>query len=816
MRRLIRRLTKTSPAEIWFRSAQRVRIARDEVRVATGGDRWQRPRLLSILRPQSVELAAAHDALSAEDWQGADAALRSHFINRPSRFVIGPRDRRQIASTIRGRHPASADDAVRRANDLLEGRHDLLGYQGLAFGTSSSDIDWHLDPVHGRRAPVRFWTRVPYLDPQWGDHKIIWELNRHQHWVAFGRAAWLTRDQRYATAFATELESWLRANPPLIGINWSSMLEIAFRSISWLWALHLFPEFDTGPESSPFVDLLVGLERQLDHIAQHLSLYFSPNTHLLGEGLALYVAGRALPELTGAQRWESVGRQILIRQAQAQIHADGGHAELSTHYHRYAFDFYLLALGIARRTDDLAAAGAFADVSAQLATFCRAMADDDGRLATIGDDDGGMLFPICGRKPVDVRDSLAIASALLERSDLAVGEPPEEAIWMLGDRSPSSGSAGELAVQRSRLFSDSGYAVLRSDRAHSILDVGPHGFLNGGHAHADALSLVLSVDGRPLLIDAGTSTYTMDPERRDRFRSTAMHNTVLIDGRPQSIPDGPFHWASRARARVDLWRSDRAFDYIEASHDGYLPVLHRRAVLRDACGLWLVADHILGSGAHEAVAHWHFGPDWQLEAPDWPHASVRHRDGTRAAIASTAAARRALYADSEGLGWCAPVYGQLVPALTLRFSQTSDAPFSLIAAVAGDAWSEDLTARPVEIALDKADEWHRSGAHIISRSSQALVLFATPGASGAEGPSRRSVQRMTVEGGDFITDARAAILHLSHDQEPETLTVIEGTLARWSGAGAFQVSPLPGEQDLHLDGSALRRLSHVGAARPVG
>ena len=36
--------------------------------------------------------------------------------------------------------------------------------------------------------------------------------------------------------------SWGAANPPKVGVNWASSLEVAFRAMSWLWALHLFRE----------------------------------------------------------------------------------------------------------------------------------------------------------------------------------------------------------------------------------------------------------------------------------------------------------------------------------------------------------------------------------------------------------------------------------------------------------------------------------------------------------------------------------------------------------------------------------------------
>ena len=88
-------------------------------------------------------------------------------------------------------------------------------------------------------------------------------------------------------------------------------------------------------------------------------------------------------------------------------------------------------------------------IAAAMASFCHAIADHDGRLPTIGDDDGGLLFPICGRSPDDARDSLAIAAALLSRPELAPDELPEEAFWMVGGDLPSVVAA--LRTQHARL-----------------------------------------------------------------------------------------------------------------------------------------------------------------------------------------------------------------------------------------------------------------------------------------------------------------------------------------------------------------------------
>jgi hypothetical protein len=802
-----RRLRKVTATELRFRGGERLRAGFEALQFISGSAAWRPERLGSALLPRSPQLIEARTALGNRDLPRAHAALRTHFLQRPSRFLIDPSRQALFADVLQSRFPAAADDARRRGSAVIQGRYNLLGYEDVAW-PRGADIDWHFDPVNNRRAPGGFWTRVPFLDPGSGDHKVIWELNRHQHWLTLGRTAYLTGDVRYAAAFKRQLDSWLRANPPLTGANWASMLELAFRSISWIWALHLFLPSEDDPGETWLVGLLLGLDRQLEHISRHLSLYFSPNTHLLGEGLALYVAGRVLPELRRASRWEAAGRQVLVEQAHAQVNDDGGHVELSPHYHRYALDFYLLALAIARRSGD-PVGESFAEVASQMASFCRTVADDNGQLPTIGDDDGGMLFPIGGRRPSDARDSLALAARLLDRPDLAVGDPPEEVFWMTGGDVPRT--FGQRRGQPgSTLLKASGYAVLRTRSQHAIVDVGRFGFLNGGHAHADALSMVLSVRGHRLLIDPGTATYTMDRELRDRFRSSAMHNTVVVDGRSQAQPAGPFHWHSRASASATKWASGPRYDCIDGQHDGYLPHRHRRTVLRTD-DLWLVADHLVGTGDHRLDAHWHVDPAW---TPAGEHANgvrLYHPDGLWAAFASTAAEVMQFHGDPGGLGWCAPVYGQLVPSLTLRCSRAGATPLTLISAIAAAERQIDLSIEAAT-AIGGDDGWHRSAVVGTCQRASLLAVFATQASADGEslssglGPGR-CVQRIAAAGGEFATDARVAVLWLSEAGEPTSLLLIEGTTASWSGSGAFYVPPTSSAADLHLDGVDLARLS---------
>jgi hypothetical protein len=791
--------------ELFWRGRASARIAIDRAGFLVRAPRWDRRRLVHILGADPA-LRAARQAARASDWIGAHQALDRHFAARPARFLIAPELKSAVAASIRADFPGSARVAALRGDCIVAGEYDLLGYRRLRFD------GWQHDPVHGRHAPPDFWARVRYLDPGCGDHKIIWELNRHQHFLALGRAFWLTGDRTYRTRFVAELRSWLDGNPPLTGINWASMLELAFRSMSWLWALNFFAGDGTGDEEPWIVDLLIGLDRQLAHVERNLSYYFSPNTHLLGEALALYVCGRALPELRASARWTTVGRRILIDEVDRQIGADGMHRERSTHYHRYALDFYLLALAVARITDDQGER-AFEKAANRLASAARLLADERGRLPHIGDDDGGRLAPLGERRVDDLRDSLAVASAMLDRGDLAVGPPPEEASWWLAHPAVRTSRAGRLPEVRSCLWSsaamaDSGYYVSRSQRGdHLVVDGGPHGYLNGGHAHADSLALTFGVGGVPLLVDCGTADYTTDPELRDRMRSSAMHNTVVVDGRSQSAPSGPFHWAHVASGAVRRWRANDGFDYFDGSHDGYLPLVHRRRVLNLHGDLLVVADFLDGSGVHSAAVHWHLAPAWSAAAD--ASRAVLTREGERVDFVAPIGVLEAFNADAAtGLGWHSPVYGRVEPTISLRLTHTASAPFWIVSVFGLDV------ANAVR-GVDLVPVWAEAGAlsssiglRILRESSTDCVVVADPSAETSIGTWRMA---------ELETDACLLFCRLVEGQATR-VAIVDGSRARTSQRQGFELALPQTVSDLHLDLSAGARIAGptAGARLVVG
>ncbi|HEY2908069.1 MAG TPA: alginate lyase family protein [Vicinamibacterales bacterium] len=803
----ITRLAHMDSRELSWRATAAVRTALDYAAFSIRPPRWDRRTLVKVLAAHP-ELEPAQRAARAEDWSGAQRSLACHFAGRPPRFLIAPPLRPALVAAIKRAFPGGERAAAARADRIVRGEYDLLGYRALRFD------GWQHDPVHHAEAPSAFWASVEFLDPRHGDHKIIWELNRHQQFLALGQAFWLTGDSTYRNRFIEELTSWLGANPPLMGINWASMLELAFRSLSWLWGLEFFASEDTNEREPWIVDLLVGIDRQLSHVERNLSYYFSPNTHLLGEALALYVCGRALPELRASRRWEATGRRILVDEMSRQIGADGVHRERSTHYHRYTLDFYLLALAVARITGDEAAAD-FERAAARLALAARRLADDRGRLPHFGDDDGGRLAPLGDRAADDLRDTLAVASVLVNREDLATGALPEEALWWLAH--PALRQDDRLAPSRplrpswsiSAALPDCGYYVSRSARGdHLVIDGGQHGFKNGGHAHADALSLTLTLAGTPLLIDCGTACYTTNPEVRDRMRSSALHNTVVVDDRSQSIPSGPFHWSHVANGVVRRWRANDGFDYFDGAHDGYRPLVHRRHVLAMHGDLLVVADLIDGAGHHSAAVHWHIDPRWNVTVDG--SRAVLTQNGERVEIVVPGGMLERFEGDAAtGLGWHAPVYGRVEPTTTLRATQVGATPFWMISVFSLDVTNAVRSAEIVPVWAEAGTLRESLGLRIERQSSTDWLVIAEP-IDAAIAPTWRIAE--------LETDARMLFCRVAEPRRVTRLALVDGSLVRTSGRRAFQLALPRVVPDLHLDLRAEPRIAGplFGARLVVG
>ncbi|HEV2499347.1 MAG TPA: alginate lyase family protein [Terriglobia bacterium] len=654
-----------------------------------------------------------------------DAALSS------GRFYFETRDVLEILALLRERFPAECEAAIERANLILRHQFDVLGFQGLDYGSA---IDWRLDPVSGKRAPNRPWYKIRFLQSdEVGDHKITWEINRHQQLVTLAIVHLLTGESRYLTELLDQWRAWRKQNPYPIGINWASSLEVAFRSLAWLWVGHLLASSPGAPKAFQH-EIARALALSGRHIERYLSTYSSPNTHLLGEAVALFSIGTLCPRFRSAPRWQRLGWQIVLDASAKQVQADGMHFEQSVYYHVYALDFFLHTRILAAR-NGIAIPDAF-DQTIERMLELLAGISQAGVAPRFGDDDGGRVFNPQRNRSEHLLDPLSTGAVVYNDSGLkaAAGSFKEETLWLLGPEGARRFDALDAtpAPIASQAFRSSGLYVLAGEgpqltqtdgtmeasaagsQSHNtieknhyqlVIDAGPQGAGNSGHGHADALSLHLSANGSEWLIDPGTFRYVPsasgDGSGRNRFRGTAAHNTLLVDGLDQAEPLGPFIWGALPETEARLWATGEHFDLFCGNHRGYQrlasPVIHHRWVFGLKSEFWLVRDVAEGNGEHDLEISWHFSPGFTAlyTPPGFTLMSIHSGAGWRGLALAPVEAHG--WSQEVRRGQVSPAYGVEDPAPVVRFAARTQLPADFA-----------VILQPVVIAPERLGKFTRS------------------------------------------------------------------------------------------------------------
>jgi len=590
--------------------------------------------------------------------------------SQAGRFFFDKEEIPQRIRLIRENVPDFERNVLEQAEKILKHQFSLLGYGTLDYG---KDIDWQLDIVSGNRSPLKPWPKINYpAFNEVGDCKVTWELSRHQFLVTLAKAWLLTGEERFVRKLESLYYDWHKKNPYPLGVNWASSLEVAFRSLSWIWVRELLG--GCGVAARLCQDMTHAVAFNAWYIRRYLSTYFSPNTHLQGEGVALFFVGTLFPSLPHASDWREMGWNILLEHARTKVLEDGAYFEQSTYYHVYALDFFLHARILAAR-NETPVPGSYDDVLKgmlqHLSCLCQA-----GPPPRFGDDDGGRVFDGHRNRAEHLCDPLAIGTALYR---LPVLKRPgvkttEEMLWLLGEEGYRVFAAyPEWKDRSSASFPHTGLYISHageSSRSQVALDAGPLGGGSGGHGHADALSLTLNLDGTPMLVDPGACNYIGPGSDREYFRTTQAHNTVTVDDLSQAEPQTPFSWFRWPEVQVEAIAFASEFDFIAASHDGYArlesPATHRRTLFAPRQGFWFVLDELISDGPHDYTLYWHLAPG----------SNVLQQAGDRCVVELEGSRLHLLTASDGWLrtvesGWYSPAYGGKEAAPVVRFTKRS-------------------------------------------------------------------------------------------------------------------------------------------------
>lgn len=448
------------------------------------------------------------------------------------------------------------------------------------------------------------------------DWPRLWTYNLHyfddlDSVGAPARAAW----------HAAVIDRWISENPAPLGAGWEPYC-LSLRIVNW--CRFAWSGGNLTPQATQC--LAVQLRALKDQIEVHLL-----GNHLFANAKALVFGGLYF-EGAEADRWLEIGSRYLQRELAEQILADGGHFERSPMYHNIIAGDVLDLLAADRMAPgrlDGPLVDSLRQSAPAMISWAELMAHDDGEPAFFND------------------SAMAVA-------------PPRAAL----QRHAVELDVALLAVRGERLrrLAQSGYVRAQNGPAFLLADVGDVGpdYLPG-HAHADTLSFELSLNGRRLLVNSGTSVYAIGT-RRSWERSTAAHNTIVVDGEDSSEVWSSFRVARRARAHDVVAEVEGDHLIIEGAHDGYrrLPgdVTHRRRWV--LTGSEMVVEDTLSGRPRNAEAFWHFHPEVSLEAIDPALWSILRGGAVIAQVHFEGGEARV-----EDRAW-APEFGRLIPNQRLR------------------------------------------------------------------------------------------------------------------------------------------------------
>jgi hypothetical protein len=418
-------------------------------------------------------------------------------------------------------------------------------------------------------------TRVLGDPPDWEpEEPLLWLFNLH-YFPFLGR---LPPERRVALVL-----DWIERYPAHPRRPGWRPYPISLRLRSWtreLFASHLpLGDEETG-------SLLASIEAQGECLADTVEYHLGAN-HLLENAVTLKLlaacfAGRAVA------RWERTAEGILRRELEEQFLSDGGHFERSPMYHALLTGALLDLVNVLDEHDSIRRR--LTERLPAALRFLAAMTHPDGGPALLND---------CS---VDVAPG---ADALLRYAS-ALGLTPGPSHFPGND----DGSSGAL------LFRESGYHVWKGSQAAFFYDAGPIGpDYQPAHGHGDIFSFELSLDGRRVVVDGGTSSYEAGDER-DWTRSTRAHNTVELDGEDQCEFFGAFRVGRRGRPRDVRAERDEGGIHVKGWHDGYVRLpgspRHEREILFLSPGVLLVWDTVRSRRGHRAVSRVRFAPGSSL------------------------------------------------------------------------------------------------------------------------------------------------------------------------------------------------------------
>ena len=517
------------------------------------------------------------------------------FFNSPRAERSGSIDEAQILSDV----PWNPQLAVEEAERILNGDIKYFAHRLVQTGFPP---DWHKDLASGKKLDShKHWSEIS--DDSDVDIKFIWEASRFSMVYPLMRAYEWTRDERYAEAFWTLLESWAESNPPNTGPNWMDGQEAALRLLAWTFGYY---QFSASPSSTPqrIAQFTIMVAAHAERIYKNIDYAISTHSnHTISEAFGLWLVGLLFPELKDSEKYLKHGRTLLEQEAAAQIFPDGTYSMHSLNYHRFILHLYLCMIRLGELNQSPISRLIHDRVFTSINFLSQLIDPETGQMPVYGSNDGALVLQLNSCDFTDYRPLLQLGSYVTKRQFLFELGPCDEDIYWIYGTNPLSPIPFSLGKQSGLevAFPHGGIYLLHGANSKAVIRCTK---FRSRPSHADQLHVDLWMHGKNIACDAGTYLYSGENTWRNGLAHTAAHNTVVVDYQDQMKMLTRFTWTNWAKGTLlghneKLWKGE---------HDGYErlpdPVTHNRTVLSLGGDRWLIVDHLTGKQNHHYALHW--------------------------------------------------------------------------------------------------------------------------------------------------------------------------------------------------------------------
>jgi hypothetical protein len=518
---------------------------------------------------------------------------------------------------------------------------------GKILNYSESEIAWHTDIFSGRSFPLIFSKKINIRKDADLSAKNVWEVNRLQFLPHISLNYRLTGEQKYLEQFISITNSWIDSNPYLIGINWYSNIEISIRLINWFFCWEILNALNLLKQNKIFERFVT--EKWIPSIFQHCeysynnpSAFSSANNHLIAEYAGLFVAS-SVWKFNESERWLNYASIGLEKEIVLQ-HSNGINKEEAAEYIQFITDFFLLSFVVGERTNH-SFTGTYNQTLKEIFEYILAFTDVNGNCPNYGDGDDGRVVCFSANNQFNNFTSLLTSAVVIFKdqrfklkstfydlkNQILFGSKGKEIYDSIQENSEN---------RRSSFYKKEGHFIFRNQKAEKEIylhfNAAPLGYLSiAAHGHADALSIILKINGKPIFVDPGTYSYHVSKEWREYFVSTIAHNTVCIDGKNQAWHAGDTMWLHHYNSKLLSVSSDEITESVKAEYYNRSKIRHMREIMYNkSANSFLIQDEIIvpDEENHEIILLYHLHPDINVERISPNEFFLSHQTGVRLSV----------------------------------------------------------------------------------------------------------------------------------------------------------------------------------------